>query len=102
MYGNRDERVMFLWLTMAKMEEYYPMNIGIIRQLIQWRIGEIRAKNALLISYQLGEYGDAQQIHRNLMTDYYGDVSNTELMAEIQHWPQLRHIDEVRRLGKLT
>uniref|UniRef100_A0A914PRP9 NFX1-type zinc finger-containing protein 1 n=1 Tax=Panagrolaimus davidi TaxID=227884 RepID=A0A914PRP9_9BILA len=91
---------MFKWLTQT--DQIYQMtiyDINIIRQLMEWDIPEIKAKNILADAYERHYLPDAESLYYFLQGpggDYYSD---SEVSANAKLWPKIDDIDQVKLLG---
>ena len=94
------ETLGFQWLTCFKKLPRWNMDITVIQQLVEWRVPEIQAKNALLITYCQRKKPIAFEIFTNLNRGTLGSVSATRLLHPIRHWPELKVIDEIVKLGE--
>lgn len=91
---------MSLWLTSYNLEDEYPIDVDVIKYLMQRNISEIQAKNALFCAYQFDESFNPKSVYRNLMNESYGSVSITDLMDGLEHWPTIRQINDTMKHGK--
>uniref|UniRef100_A0A914PTV6 Uncharacterized protein n=1 Tax=Panagrolaimus davidi TaxID=227884 RepID=A0A914PTV6_9BILA len=87
------------WLTIYNSMDEFPIDINVIKYLIKQNIPEIQAKNALLCAYQGYEDFTPQSVFNCLRNGSYGNVSTTDLMEGIEHWPTIRQINEIARHG---
>uniref|UniRef100_A0AC34FL39 NFX1-type zinc finger-containing protein 1 n=1 Tax=Panagrolaimus sp. ES5 TaxID=591445 RepID=A0AC34FL39_9BILA len=95
-----NETLMFKWLTQTyRNRASNSKEIGIIRQLMDWGISEIKAKNALVRAYNNQEYLDAFGLFGKLKTRPYRFLSNDRLFREAERWPLINDVNEVIRLG---
>uniref|UniRef100_A0A914YQY9 Uncharacterized protein n=1 Tax=Panagrolaimus superbus TaxID=310955 RepID=A0A914YQY9_9BILA len=96
-----NEALMFKWLTQTYRNRRSNQNdIGIIRQLMDWRVSEIKAKNALFRAYANEERVDAFGLFGKLKTTrQYRFLSDVRLFREAEQWPLINDVNEVIRLG---
>uniref|UniRef100_A0A914QGV9 NFX1-type zinc finger-containing protein 1 n=1 Tax=Panagrolaimus davidi TaxID=227884 RepID=A0A914QGV9_9BILA len=97
----KNETLMFKWLTQTYNDRTInPNDIGIIQQLIEWGVSEIKAKNALFRAYQNNENLDAFGLFGKLKNPPYRNLPDNRLFREAERqWPTMNDINEVLKLG---